>query len=208
MRGLLIGFIGALALYGLCDLGLRGWDRLSAAWRVRRRRRALRLAKRLHAPDPPFPWVLVTALCLFILGMAALGLSVPTAPAAPPLPTRLPEEIRLQQPAPHVPPPTQRAEATYYKDSYAGKRTASGELYDPTLYTAAHRTLPFGDHVEVWGPGGATLARVNDRGPWCTHGPTCKLPCPRADIDLSRAAAERIGLIRPGRAIVALRRVS
>ncbi|MEZ4685282.1 MAG: septal ring lytic transglycosylase RlpA family protein [Bacteroidia bacterium] len=43
----------------------------------------------------------------------------------------------------------QTGEATYYSDKYQGRKTASGELYDRSKYTAAHRTPPFGALVQV-----------------------------------------------------------
>lgn len=86
--------------------------------------------------------------------------------------------------------------ASYYADSLAGRRTASGERYTPTDMTAAHRTLPFGTLVEVRRDDGRTVVvRVNDRGP---H---------KRDriIDLSRRAAEELGIVRAGVALVSLR---
>jgi rare lipoprotein A len=66
-------------------------------------------------------------------------------------------------------------------DGYCGRKTASGERYDCGGMTAAHRTLPFGTHVNVCGVKCATV-RINDRGPYA-HG---------ASIDLSMAAARVI----------------
>ena len=204
MRGLLIGCVGALALYGVCDLALRGWDRFRGWWSIHRRRRSLRLAKRLNNPTPPFPWAIATALSLFIIGMVAIGLSIEPGQPAPP---RLGEEIRFQQ----VKVVAQssrpmRMEATRYHWKYTGRPTASGEIYDPAKLTAAHRNYAFGDVVEVDGPSGSVTVRINDRGPWCEHGPTCKLPCHRADIDLSESAARALGIYEAGRAIVMARR--
>lgn len=201
MRGLLIGFVGALALYGVCNLVLRGWGRFRLWWGVRRRRRSLRLAKRLVAPTtPPFPWLVVTALTCFIAAMVAIGLSFEPAPAAV-LP-RLGEEIRIQQPR----SAQVQMVATYYHPKYGGRPTANGEIYDPGLLTAAHRTARFGEFWEVAGPSGATVVRINDRGPWCEHGPSCRMPCRRADIDLSEAAAVATGIRGPGKGFVMVRR--
>lgn len=84
--------------------------------------------------------------------------------------------------------------ATWYGKSYAGKRTASGEVFDPRALTAAHPTLPFGSRVAVTNPedGRRVVVRINDRGP--AHG----------GIDLSEAAARAIGLHVSGRAEVEL----
>lgn len=80
--------------------------------------------------------------------------------------------------------------ASYYNDAFAGRRTASGEAYDPEEFTGAHRTLPFGTHVRVTdqASGRSVVVRINDRGPWGKG----RL------IDVSRAAARELGLIRRG----------
>jgi len=84
----------------------------------------------------------------------------------------------------------QQGEASWYGLKFAGRRTASGEIFDPSQLTAAHRTLPFGTRLRVsdLATGRSVVVRVNDRGPFA-HGRI---------IDLSRAAAERIGLVASG----------
>lgn len=91
----------------------------------------------------------------------------------------------------HTPLDRQQGEATYYADSLAGNSTASGEPYRPELFTAAHRTLPFGTIVRVvrTDTGQVTYAKVNDRGPF---GKRTRI------IDLSRAAAEQLAMMRAG----------
>ncbi|WP_109808239.1 septal ring lytic transglycosylase RlpA family protein [Sphingosinithalassobacter portus] len=86
--------------------------------------------------------------------------------------------------------------ASYYADEYAGRPTASGELFDPSKMTAAHRTLPFGTVVRVTDPatGRSVVVRINDRGPFR----------PGRVIDLSRAAAAQLGILRRGIAPVRL----
>ena len=85
--------------------------------------------------------------------------------------------------------------ASYYSDALAGRSTASGEPYDPSQLTAASRDLPFGTRVRVTrlsGAGeamGSVVVRVNDRGPF---GDRSRI------LDLSRAAAERLDMIRAG----------
>ena len=71
-----------------------------------------------------------------------------------------------------------------------GGRTASGEPADGDGFSAAHRTLPFGTRVKVenLSNGKAVVVRVNDRGPFVGG----------RVIDVSRAAAVKIGLIRAG----------
>lgn len=93
---------------------------------------------------------------------------------------------------------TESGLATWYGARFAGKRTASGERFDPRAYTAAHRTLPFGTWVEVrrLDDGRRVRVRINDRGPYGGGGRI---------IDLSQRAAEALGMIRDGVARVALR---
>ncbi|MCT2559082.1 septal ring lytic transglycosylase RlpA family protein [Tsuneonella sp. YG55] len=80
--------------------------------------------------------------------------------------------------------------ASYYGKKFNGRRTASGERFDMTQMTAAHRTLPFGSRVRVTNPanGKSVVVRINDRGPF--HG--------KRVIDLSRSAATELGLIARG----------
>jgi len=80
--------------------------------------------------------------------------------------------------------------AAYYDTNYHG-RTAAGEPYDPHKFTAAHRTLPFGTVLRVTrvGSGQRVYVRVTDRGP---YGPRGRI------LDLSRAAAEHLGMLRAG----------
>ncbi|QZH74397.1 MAG: septal ring lytic transglycosylase RlpA family protein [Erythrobacter sp.] len=86
--------------------------------------------------------------------------------------------------------------ASYYANHFNGRRTASGETFSNAEMTAAHRTLPFGSLVRVTNPrtGASVVVRINDRGPF-TRGRT---------IDLSRAAAETVGLVRAGHGSVEL----
>ena len=73
---------------------------------------------------------------------------------------------------------------------YGGGRTASGEVSGPNGLTAAHRTLPFGTKVLVTNVrnGRTILVRINDRGPYGRG----------RIIDLSRAAARELDMIRVG----------
>jgi rare lipoprotein A len=84
----------------------------------------------------------------------------------------------------------QAGKATYYSDKLAGRKTASGEPYDPELFTAAHRTLPLGTWVEVTSAKGKRVrVKINDRGPF---GKEDRI------IDLSKRAAREIDLLRAG----------
>ena len=84
--------------------------------------------------------------------------------------------------------------ASWYGNELAGHRTASGDRFNPNELTAAHRTLPLGSKVRVTYAGHSVVVRINDRGPYAAH----RL------IDLSRAAAEEIGLRRAGSGKVTL----
>jgi rare lipoprotein A len=85
----------------------------------------------------------------------------------------------------------QHGSASYYSDAFAGRRTASGATYEPRGMTAAHRSLPFGTVLRVVRSDGgrSVYVRVTDRGPF---GPKGRI------LDLSRAAAEELGMLRAG----------
>jgi rare lipoprotein A len=86
--------------------------------------------------------------------------------------------------------------ATYYAARFAGRPTATGEPYNPRDMTAAHRTLPFGTWIQVRRTDGrSVVVRVNDRGPYRTG----------RIVDLSRRAAEQLGMIEQGKVWVELR---
>jgi rare lipoprotein A len=91
----------------------------------------------------------------------------------------------------------ERGRASYYADRLAGRPTASGQPYDPGTPTAAHRMLPFGTVVDVARDDGRhVVVRINDRGPTERSGRI---------IDLSRSAAEALGMIREGVVAVTVR---
>ena len=91
------------------------------------------------------------------------------------------------------------ARASYQGDAYAGRRTASGERFDPNALTAASTTLPIGSSVMVTNPttGHSVKVRINDREPK-GHG---------RSLDLSRHAAEELGMTEKGVARVKVKRV-
>ena len=84
--------------------------------------------------------------------------------------------------------------ASWYGPGFHGKKTASGEIYDQTKLTAAHKTLPLGTKARVTNldNGSAVEVEINDRGPFVDG----------RIIDLSRAAAGALGLIESGTAPV------
>ena len=87
--------------------------------------------------------------------------------------------------------------ASWYGSDFQGKRTADGEIYDMNKLTAAHKYLPFHTLVEVENLDNSkkVLVRINDRGPFVEG----------RVIDLSRKAAQRIGIADTGTARVRLR---
>ena len=87
--------------------------------------------------------------------------------------------------------------ASYYAEKFHGLKTSSGETYNMKDLTCAHRWLPYGTLVEVTNldNGRKVRVRVNDRGPF-KHGRV---------IDLSKAAATELDMIRRGTARVELR---
>lgn len=76
--------------------------------------------------------------------------------------------------------------ASWYGPGFAGKRTASGERFNPGGLTAAHRSLPFGTLVRVTNRanGRSVVVRINDRGPFVGG----------RQIDLASGAARAIGM--------------
>lgn len=85
-------------------------------------------------------------------------------------------------------------EASWYGKKFHGRKTSSGEVYDMYKMTAAHKTLPLPTYVRVRriDTGETVVVRVNDRGPFLKG----------RIIDLSYAAAQRIGLVKLGKANV------
>lgn len=122
------------------------------------------------------------------------------------------ESSPVVQPVPAAPEPAPETEAeadtrslgtgvaSYYGRKFHGRRTASGERFDMHALTAAHRSLPFGSEVRVTDPrsGRSVTVRINDRGPFSRS----------RTIDLSRAAAQEIGLVNRGHGTVELELLS
>lgn len=86
--------------------------------------------------------------------------------------------------------------ASWYGPGFHGRRTANGERFNQYALTAAHKSLPFGTKVKVTNlrNGQSVVVRINDRGPYA-HGRV---------IDLSKGAAQAIGVHSSGVARVAL----
>jgi rare lipoprotein A len=144
---------------------------------------------RLHAS------LLVTAALAGRLGIA----SAQTSPSPEP-PVVAPAAAPV---APAVVKATTSVESgkiAWYGKKFAGRRTASGEVYNPDAMTMAHKTLPFGTRVKVTNLANkkSVTLRVNDRGPT------------QADRigDVSLAAARQLGMVRSGVADAELEVVS
>jgi rare lipoprotein A (peptidoglycan hydrolase) len=88
----------------------------------------------------------------------------------------------------------QSGKASWYGRHFHGKPTASGEVFDQRLMTAAHKTLPLGSRARVINlqNGNSVEVTINDRGPFV----------PGRIIDLSRAAADELGILESGLAQV------
>ena len=148
---------------------------------------------------------------LLLVGCAHKPVKVavsPTPPVALPTPAGTPPVESGQAKAPdiepeliEIPPDTkplliETGIASWYGAPYHNRRGSNGEIYDMHAMTAAHRTLPLGSIVRVTNPetGEAAIVRITDRGPFIEG----------RVIDLSQAAAKRIGLVQKGTARVRL----
>jgi rare lipoprotein A len=147
----------------------------------------------------PFLWVSAALALSCAHQEPAKGFNPPvvgtTAEQEPPSP---PPVTTLSATAPDDAAAAQIGLATWYGPGFEGKKTSNGERFDPRAMTAAHRKLPFGTWVEVRrvDTGRAVRVRINDRGPWGDS---------RKVIDLSRHAAELLGMIREGSVRVEIR---
>ena len=138
--------------------------------------------------------------CATLFGCAQLERAPEPAPATPTTP-----ETSASAPAPETSPTVpatppapaatatskqQRGRISMYGVEFAGRKTASGEPFDPDALTMAHRTLPFGTRVRVTNLQNQRSVEVvvNDRGPFA----------PGRIADLSEAAARRIDMVADG----------
>lgn len=133
-------------------------------------------------------------------GLALAGVSAvlivgcaPTAARADNSSRQVPQSVAAVVPASQL---RQTGLASWYGPGFAGRLTANGEVFDPSQLTAAHKELPFNTLVRVtnqWNKK-SVVVRINDRGPFR----------PGRIIDLSRAGAEAIEMVRAGVAQVTL----
>jgi rare lipoprotein A len=131
----------------------------------------------------------VAATALFCAhALAQSTVAPPTVPSAQPAAAAAPAAT----PAPKAAPATgtEQGKLAWYGSKFAGRKTASGQRYDPNALTMAHKTLPFGTRVKVTNLANKRSVEliVNDRGPT------------QADRigDVSFAAAKRLGMVRAG----------
>ena len=122
-------------------------------------------------------------------------------PATPPTPNPTPTPTPAPQPPVPPPAPTrgagvseQEGYATYVAPWFHGRTSANGEPFNERKLVAAHRTLPFGSIVRVTNVknGRSVTVRIVDRGPYGKNYREGTI------IDLSRAAARRLRMIRDG----------
>lgn len=110
---------------------------------------------------------------------APTAAAAPATPVAPAAPTAKPAA-----------PGAMEGLAAYYSNRLDGRKTASGRVFSQTKLTGAHQTLPFGTKVKVTNAknGRSVTVVINDRGPTQAG----------RVIDLSRAAAAKLGMLRAG----------
>jgi rare lipoprotein A len=130
------------------------------------------------------------------LAAFSFALAVSTYAQSPATPAPAPAAPAAAAPAP-APAASPVASATgmdglaaYYSNRLNGRKTASGQVFDQGKLTAAHQTLPFGTMVKVTNTQNnrSVVVRINDRGPTQAG----------RVIDLSRAAASKLGMVRAG----------
>jgi rare lipoprotein A len=122
--------------------------------------------------------------CALLFGCSANRIDPPAAPEPPSIVERPAETFR------------QVGRASWYGPYHHGRKTANGEIFNMNALTAAHRTLPLGTRVKVTNleNGRAVVVRLNDRGPYIDG----------RIIDLSRKAAEVLGMAEKGLAQVSV----
>lgn len=142
---------------------------------------------------------IVLALLLAGCSHKPVAVSVPPAPPAAnsstPKPTQTApvitaNDLDLEIPTDTKPLLTETGIASWYGAPYHNRRGSNGEVYDMHAMTAAHRTLPLGSIVRVTnlGSGDSAVVRITDRGPFVEG----------RIIDLSQAAAAKIGMLQKG----------
>ena len=129
------------------------------------------------------------AVCSILLIIQGCSTGKPApAPAGYPKPYKVLGS--WYQPIPNSHGFSQRGKASWYGKKFHGRKTANGEIYDMYAMTAAHKTLPLGTYVRVHNlkNNRSIDIRINDRGPFVRG----------RIIDLSYAAAKKLGVVGPG----------
>lgn len=124
----------------------------------------------------------LAAILAFVIAGCSTNNVTPSYPGAP--------QSYYQRP-PTSAHPHQRTEvASWYGPGLVGRRTSTGERFDPNALTAASKTLPLGSHVKVTNPrtGKSVVVRINDRGPHVRG----------RSLDLSPRAAQELGFTNKG----------
>lgn len=148
--------------------------------------------------------LLVISLLFLLAGCGHKPARVAAPPAPPPEQQQTPPVVEAERTKPterslppqlEVPPDAkpllvETGVASWYGAPYHNRRGSNGEIYDMNAMTAAHRTLPLGSIVRVTSlsSGKSVIVRITDRGPFIEG----------RIIDLSRAAADKVDLIRRG----------
>jgi len=155
-----------------------------------------REAKRFEPSRSMTGLLLLIALAVTIQGCSTASGTIGSMPAiapvmetpvtvlVPPAPSTTPKEVPAKTPTVHV------GDASWYGPGFRGKTTASGEVFDETKMTAAHKTLPLGTKAKVTNlkDGKSVQVEINDRGPYAEG----------RIIDLSSAAAKALGIVDRG----------
>ena len=144
------------------------------------------------------------AICLCLaVSVAACATQTESRPEPMPLPAAAPSVLAPPPPLVAVPEirakPSRAVTASYQGSDTAGQLTSSGEPYNPNDLTAASRSLPIGSRIKVTNAanGRSVNVRINDRGPF-VHG---------RSLDLSKSAAEKIGMTHKGVTRVRITRI-
>ena len=162
----------------------RGWNNiyLCRAWRGDPTQVSVR-AERIENPESNrVRWVLALGVLFSFVLAGCSSQNFTSAPVTPAGYYSPPTPDNYRGPRTEV--------ASWYGPGFAGRRTSSGETYNPEGLTAASKTLPLGSHVRVTNPdtGRSVVVRINDRGPYVRG----------RSLDLSHGAAQRIGLTGKG----------
>lgn len=148
--------------------------------------------------QPKLLGLLILTLCLGALLLAGCAKKAPPAPGEPGRPRGKPYRVwgTTYYPYRDARGFQETGLASWYGPNFHGRRTSNGERYDMEALTAAHKLLPFNTYVRVTNQrtGQEAVVRINDRGPFVDG----------RIIDLSRAAARKVGVLGPGTAPVKL----